>query len=301
MDFFNINFNVESLSFAFFAIPVFVAVAVFFGLFLFWRECKHELVGSEDTFDITIVSIFSALVFSRIFEFIFRYEFFGWSFSKLFFFNVFPGADFWGAIVGTGVGVFLVARQKKLDYLHILDLGSSPMMFFLAIVAFGSFAATQNILWLLFGILYLFAFFVIKRLATKKRHVGFFAGFFLVAVSVINLALFPLRENVIILASNVPYELVAPVAFLVFGAVSWYVLAKRSLPKDIKGFFAGVLLLAFKTKRVVTSIEEADSVSKVIILSPYYAALKALRFLKYLGKEVVDSFSDLLYSLGVRR
>lgn len=296
----------ESVNFSLLVFPLFLITGLFLSLFLYWRECKHELIRNEDAFDIAIVTALGALIVSRLFDFVIRYEYFQWSFARLFFFNVFPGLDFWGAIVGAGIGAFLISKEKKISVLDILDLGSSAVIFLLSFVAFGRFVSgivlgNYNYLWLYFGLSYFVAFFVIKRLASLKRHKGFFISFLLVSVSFINVALYAFGEEKILIGGYVPYELLAPLVFLIFGFFLWYKLSGRNAVKDVKGVIASILLFVFKTKRVLTTLEEADNLSKTIILAPYLLLKKFAVALKHLGRELMDSFFDFLYTLGVRK
>ena len=295
------SFNLTGLVF-----PVFFVIGLFLSLFLYWRECKHELIKSEEAFDAAIVTGSAALLFSRIFEFVVHYEFYQWSFAKFFFFNVFPGIDFWGALVGAGIGAYFISRQKKLNFFQIMDLQAAPVIFLLSALALGRFVSglasnELEFIWLYFGLGYFISFFVIKRLGSLKRHKGFFVSFLVVSVSFVNIILFKFRDDVTFIGGYVPYEFAAPLVFFIFGTSLWYWLAKRKIKKDVKNLFAFVLLLIFKTKRVLTSLDEADNLSKTIVLAPYLMFKRLLILLKYLGRELMDSLFDFLYTLGVRK
>jgi len=71
-------------------------------------------------------------------------------------------------------------------------------------------------------------------------------------------------------------------------------LAKRQPWQDLKMIFAAFLLAVFKLRRMITSIKEADNVSKVILLSPYYLAKSLLLLVKLIGREIAFSFVDLV-------
>lgn len=287
-------------------IQIFFVLSVFLGVFLFWRAAKHDLIKTEESLDSVIIAGVSALVFSRVFDFVFKSENYGWSIYKLLFFNAFPGADFWGAVVGAAVGVILLSKVKKMDVFVHLDLMAAPILFALGLISLGGFisriiAGNLDFLELYFAVFYIFAFFVLKRLSVRKRKKGFFASLFLILVSIVNIISFLWRESVNYVGGLIAYELAAPIVFLILGIVSWHVFTKRKVRVDVNSFFAGILLAVFKAKRILTTLEEADSLSKTTILAPYFLARKVYALFKYLAREVLAGFLELLYTLGLKK
>ena len=80
--------------------PVTIIFAGFLALFLYFRSGRRELFARETLFDFVFVAILGALVFGRLFDFLIRADFYGWSFRKLVFFNAYSGFDIWGALSG---------------------------------------------------------------------------------------------------------------------------------------------------------------------------------------------------------
>src|SRR3989338_6523140 len=89
------------------SILVFIVSSIL-ALFLYYRTGRHELVDDEILFDSSIIVLIWALVGGRITDFALRPDFYGFSLSKLFFFNVYGGFDWHGAILGLVVGIFLL-------------------------------------------------------------------------------------------------------------------------------------------------------------------------------------------------
>src|SRR3989344_1275297 len=82
-------------------------------LFLYFRAGRHELVDDEVLFDLALVAASGALVFGRIVDFLVRFQFYGWSFKKLIFFNVFFGFSWYGAFLGAIVLSAFYLKSKK--------------------------------------------------------------------------------------------------------------------------------------------------------------------------------------------
>lgn len=284
--------------------PVSIFVAVFLATFLFWRACRHELFDNEEAFDLIVVCTIGALVGARIFDFIFL-NWGNWTFSRFVFFNRYGGFDFWGALVGVFVALlilrrvsFAFLRNKKPNPFFVLDLLAAPLVFAQAIISL--FTLQSTALYNFIG--YLFIFLVLKRLSTRKRHPGFFASFYVVSISLVSMVLFKFRGNEAHLVfGKVPYEFLAPAAFLFLGSISWYILAKRSLAKDVANFFGFVLLSIFRTRRMITSVNESGNFSKSMMLSPYYAVKIILGVLLFVAKEIKLAFFELMYVFGLRR
>ncbi|MCR4324363.1 MAG: prolipoprotein diacylglyceryl transferase [Candidatus Curtissbacteria bacterium] len=296
---------IGSLSYSVFIYPLFVFVAILMFLFLFWRAIKHELFDEVLMLDTAVVATVGALLMSRIFEFIFQYEKFSWSYSKLVFFNKYGGVDFWGGLIGAGLFAYFFLRSKKINFWYVADLAAAPIAFAQAIVALGKyiavFADSRINIYLYYFLGYVSIFFVLKVLARKKRHFGFFICFYVVSISALNMILFNFREEKTYILKVVPYDLAAPAVFLIGAVCIWYLLSKRKLARDLKGFFGRLLLGILKLFRTLTNMDEADRVSKAIVLSPYLLVLRLGAFLKLVGKEIVKSFSEFLYVLGVKK
>lgn len=276
-----------------FVYPVLVIFAVISAAFLFWRACRHELIDSSEAFDLLAIATLGAMFFSRIFDFVFRNSEQVWSVSRLVFFNRYGSFDFWGGLLGLLIAIAIFTRNKKTSLWFILDLFVAPLVFAQAIIAFANFET-----YYFAG--YALIFIVLKRLAVKKRHDGFFSFFYLICVSVLSLLLFKF-ETKINYFHNVPYTLAAPAVFLAIGAVSWYLLAKRKIGQDIGNLLGFLLLSIFRTKRMLVSANEAGTFSKSIIFTPYYLIRMMLAIFVTIGKEFKAAIFELLYVFGLRR
>ena len=305
-----------------FGLPT-ISFFLFFGfllfLFLFWRAAKHEFVDEEVIFDTLVICLVSALFFARIFEFITHSEIYKWSFSNFFFLNPVKGLSLWGAIFGSIFSGILYLKNKKYNFWQIFDLGAAPLAFFLAIYNLGLFLGSKNLFSdpgyfkdspnsLFSAILFFVLFWVLKRLEKQKKHIGFFTSFFFVSFSIINLVALYLGRLGIMegletmdVFAFIPYQAVFSVSLLLFGGISWYILAKRKVKEDTKGLLALFLLILFRTKRVLTSVREADPIARSIVLLPYNLAKFTLTIIRAAGKEIISSFFDFVHVLGIKK
>lgn len=294
-------------NFAVFTYPLFFLLAVVILVFLFWRACRHELVDSQTAFDLLIIAAAGALIGGRIMEFVVRNRQFSWSFERLLFINVWPGFDFWGAILGAGLGLALYLRSRKPAFWQVTDLLAAPLVFAQAILATGR-ALAQNItVWYWWALGYLLIFLILKRLATKKRWPGFFMASFLVAISLLDLMLFYSQKNFVYfrpdryLLWGIAYEFLAPAIGLLAGLVIWYILAGRQLLADIKSFFALILLVVFSLRRILTDINDAGRLSRAIIWAPYWLAKYIIWLVRFIFSQLVAAVLDLFYVFGLKK
>lgn len=305
-----------------FSLPT-ISLFIFFGfilfLFLYWRGAKHEFVDEEIVFDTLVICTISALFSARVFEFITHPVVYKWSPANFFFLNPISGLNFWGALFGAIFAGMIYLRAKKYNFWQIFDLAAAPLSLFLAIYNLGLFLGSENVSFgfgffknlphqLFNAILYFVLFWVLKRLEKQKRHVGFFASIFLVVFALVSLSTFYLGKIGILTSVGqaaflgiVPYDEIFACAFLLFGLVSWYILAKRKPKEDVKGSLALFLLILFRAKRVVGNISEADQIARVIVLLPFHFAKLILRFLQVIAKEIIAGFVDFAHALGFKK
>ena len=293
-------FLISALNLSAFVYPFFIFVAIVSLLFLFWRACRHELMNSYEAFDLLVVGALGAIISSRIFDFIFKTDASSWSIDKLLFFNRYGSFDFWGALFGLFVALFLFLRNKKTKLWFMLDLFAAPLVLAQAIIAIGAYLSSGDRVWIYFFVGYFLIFFFLKRLATKKRHNGFFACFYLTATTLLSVGILGFAYFVNP-SFDVRYELLAPIVFFVCGIVSWYFVSKRKIRSDLKKVSVWFLLSLFRTKRMLLSQEEAGKFSKSILFSPLY--ILKLLYTICLGvlKEIRLGLFDFFYVLGFRR
>lgn len=314
----NFMFNafISGFNFVILAYPISIVVALLIAVFLFWRAGRHEFMDSEELFDVSLVSLAGALLFGRLFEFIGSADRFQWSISRLVFVNAYGGLDFYGVLVGVFVFVWLFLKRRVIKAFKVLDLMAAPFVFAQAIVAAGSFVlptmkakeislaflkfmGAKYPLALIYLLGYFFIFIVLKRLQAKKRHAGFFACFYVVAISILDLVIYPLRDDSAKIG-QLPYHLVMPPVFLIVGVVAWHILAKRSLRDDFKSFLAFALLTLFRIKRSIKDINEAGTLSRAIVLAPYFLVRSIFRLCLLLVKELRLAIVELLMVLGIK-
>lgn len=280
-----------------------VLLALLFGVFLFWRAGRRELVESQVLFDVVAMFVIGGLIFGRVVDFLVRWDFYEWSIRRFIFFNIFWGFDILGAALGGICFVWLYLRQKRGNFWEFFDMASSAISFSVFVYLFikswqlGPGVGRGFYLALLYSFSYLVLFWLIKRLEKQKKHRGFFVCLFLFFSSAINVAFLILREGLNI--SHNWWTLGFSSVVLVVSALSWYLLSKRRMTRDLKSFFGFILLSTFKLKRVITNIREANSSARVIILSPFFLVKGLYYLVKYVGREIYLSFMDLVHAFGV--
>lgn len=261
-------------------------------------------MGSQEAFDLIAVASGGALVFARIFDLIFRNSSQSWSVARLVFFNRYGSFDFYGAIVGIMLAIFVFLRSKKTQVWFVLDLAAAPIVFAQAIITMGNFlgegSLKNNPTSLYYFFAYLLIFLVLKRLAAKKRHVGLFFSFYLVSIAFLDMVLFKFKADIHYLG-KAPYELMAPAVIFTLALVNWHFLAKRSFKDEGKRIVGFTLLSVFRTKRMLASTDEAGKLSKSIILFPYYMLRMMLMMILLIAREIKLGFLEFLYVLGFRK
>lgn len=278
--------------------PALFLLGIFMGIFLFWRAGRHELIETEKLLDTAVVSLLGAILFSRIFDFLIRSQFYHWSVKRLIFFNAYWGFDYYGGLFGLAVSGLIYLALKRANFLQIFDLAAAPVVFVQAAYYLSKFLGANLILkQLSFNlnkdffsfIFYFLIYFAIKRLSAKRRHAGFFGCFYLVFTAVSNLTLRFSFSFGRLPKGQEGWHAVFEAAILIFGLFLWYFLAKRKPKEDIKAVFAFILLSIFRTKRMLTSADEAGKLAKTVLFVPlnlvrsFYLALRFVVLEIYLG------------------
>ncbi len=291
-----------------FADPIYlvlVFLSATFAMFLFWRAGRYELLETELVLDTTVVGGLGSLLVGRLWDFLTNPDKYHFLVSRLIFFNAYGGIDFYGMLLGFAIfgGWFL--RRKRVNPLIIFDLVAAPLSIFQVLLALTQFLrafakdGSLKFPQLYFAASYFVVFWILKRLAKRKRHPGFFACFYLVSIALVNAALFWAGDRRFIGA--LPYKLTASLGIMVFAGVCWYLCAKRSLKKDVRGALAQILLSVFKLRRTIASVDEGGNLARFVILSPYYLARGVFSILKFLGQEIIRGLFDFLIALGIKK
>jgi len=304
-----LNSILGSIQINFLTIAIFGFLSVFLGSFLFWRAGRRELVESNLLFDIFFVGTAGYLIGGRIFDFLLGLFSYSFSVKRLLFFNAYGGFNFYGALFGLLLAVYIFLKRENYKFLPIFDLMAAPIAFARAIFLFGLVVAnfgrreggnSFSSALILFSV-YFTCFWAIKRFERKKRFDGFFIGYYLIFTSIFEIVLAFLWGNPPFIIRNVPVNVLLPVLFLALGLGIWYFEGKGKKKINSRSFFAIILLGLFKVRRVLTSLPEADQLAKAIVLSPYTLAKLLLNFVKLTVREILISFVDLFRAFGFKK
>ncbi|GEM_PF-3218666 len=295
----------------------FLFFAVLLSLFLFWRSGRHEFLDSRFLFDLSFFSLIGGLIFGRAGDFLTNPSYYSWSVARLIFFNVWPGFSYWGAVIGILLFAWIYLRNKRENYWLILDLAASALALFQSFLGLAGFLGGKsnqikvNLEFvnlpsisietgLIAFVYYLIIFWILRRLAKRKRHTGFFICMYLVFASILDIVIAFFSKGDLVFGI-IPNDSIIPFGFFVFAIISWFVLAKRSFTGDCKSIFAFALLALFGIRRVVSSADEAGKVAKTILFSPLFLLRSLYSALKNLSKEIAYSFFELVSSFKGKR
>lgn len=285
--------------------------------FLFARTGRHELVEWNILFDLGFFSAIGGLIFGRVLDFFTNPTFYLWSVKRLIFFNVWPGINYWGVLLGIFIFAWLYLRNRRENFWFVLDLAAAPLALLRGLAAvflilsekaktltvnlvFVKPGAVEIKLGFVYFIYYLILFWAIKRLEKRKRHRGFFVCFFLAFAAAFETLVYLMTDSQKIFYF-VSYGSVLPMGFLIFISFRWYGLAKRKPISDLKNIFAFLLLGFFNLRRVLFSANEAGKVSRAILFSPLYL-IRSLYFgAKALFSEVGLSLADLFHDFKQKK
>lgn len=301
----NLNSLFSSLDFL--ILPITFILCAIFGIFLFWRAGRRELHDAEILFDVTFIFISGSVFFGRVADFLNRADFYGFSVKKLVFFNAYGGFNFWGALLGGVVAVYIFLRKRRQRIWDFLDLAVAPVLvsssLFLIIKYLVSpiLEKERDLTLLLLSAFYFILFFIVKRLEKRKRHIGFFTCFFIVLIAAFNLILSYFRPFYVYDFYKFRLDMVFFLVVLVVCGLIWYALSKRKIKDDVKNLSASFLLALFKALRVLTNVREADNTAKAIIFLPLVAFKVVANLVKLIGREISGAFLDFAAALGFRR
>lgn len=282
-----------------------IFLGIFGAVFLFWRSCRFELFTSEQIFDTLLVAVLGGLFSGRVVGFLINSQEYGLSIYKFLFFHIFPAFNFWGFILGCLVSAAVFFRNKKVSVFSFFDLAAGPIIFgffiYFLFLQLANFERTNKLdLSFLISATYLMLFFALQRLASLKRHLGFFSCYFLVFFPLVNLLFFLLFRFKNLKGTSELYENGLNLAVMLFGLALWYRLGGRSIKKDIKFITGFVFLSMLEFIRTIRSVNEAGKLSKALILAPYTIFMGILVLLRSISKEIRLGFEQLLYALGIK-
>lgn len=283
-----------------------IFLSVFVAIFLFWRACRHELFDNEQIFDIVLIGGIGGLILGRVVGFLLNFSSYGLSVYKFLFFHVYPAFNFWGFIIGAFLAISIFLRHKRTSAWAFFDLAAAPIVFGLFLAAatsglIGFFRSGISYQSLVLSAVYFVFFFILKRLATKKRHVGFFACIFLVICPILNVVYW------LVLYRGQPTK-IADLYYLAFlcgvsiiGAFFWHRLAGRKFSADSRLIFGFFFLRLLGFLRAIGSADEAGRIAHTVIFFPYSILKAFLLLLRSLIREIKLGFVEFFYILGIRR
>ena len=120
-----------------YSLHVLLLLAIFFGLFAFWRKTKEEHYDEMTVFDGVLLSMVAGFVLARAVFVVTFFERFGWNMIAWLDIFTHPGFNVTALFVGSGLYLFQYARRKKWDAYEILDFWSVGMSIALAFIWFG--------------------------------------------------------------------------------------------------------------------------------------------------------------------
>lgn len=122
-----------------------LTVAVIVATFLIWRRARKLGYNEENLIDMTLFSLFTALVLSRLVYVASHFGDFGWEFLKIVLITYFPGLDGPAAFVGGLLGFLGYAFYKKWNRVRIFDCITKGLSLAIFIVMIGAFFSASYI------------------------------------------------------------------------------------------------------------------------------------------------------------
>ncbi len=118
---------------------VFLMLSFFWGSFLLWKNIRLTAFSEEDIFDGLFLSLAGGLFFGRLFYVLLNFKDFGFSFLKFILINGYPGLNFYGALFGSIIVLYVFFRQKKIKFSQVIDYFMGPLFVALGFSFLGSF------------------------------------------------------------------------------------------------------------------------------------------------------------------
>lgn len=94
------------------------------GTFLVWRLSRAWDFDEEKILDLTLLTFFGGLIFSRVYFILEHLDFFLADFSKMILFTKYPGFSFWGAFLGGWLTLFYFTKRFKIDFWQMADIAA---------------------------------------------------------------------------------------------------------------------------------------------------------------------------------
>lgn len=127
-------FNIGSYSVTSFGF--FLAVSIFFGLFIIWRIALVYDLDKEKIIDLSLLTVLGSFIGARAYYILFSLDQFN-SLYKMVFFVSFPGLSFWGGFVGGILALWLVSKKFKMNFWQVADFAIVALLLSLSVGSIG--------------------------------------------------------------------------------------------------------------------------------------------------------------------
>ncbi len=118
---------------------VFLVLAFFWGLFLFWKNIRLTVYKEEEKFDSIFLSLAGSLLIGRLVYVILNFKDFGFNLLKFILINGYPGLSLYGVLIGGFLTLFLYFLIKKISFRETIDYYIAPIFLALGLGKLGSF------------------------------------------------------------------------------------------------------------------------------------------------------------------
>jgi phosphatidylglycerol---prolipoprotein diacylglyceryl transferase len=124
---------------------VFLAFALLWALFIFWKQARLTSYKEEDLFDCAFVALAGGAIVSRLFYVAAHFSSFGFDILKIILINGYPGASLIGFFIGFYIVLALMLFKKGIPIIHAFDYSVTPLFVALTIGKIGSFFAGVDV------------------------------------------------------------------------------------------------------------------------------------------------------------
>ena len=188
---------------------IFVLLGFLMFAFVVWSEGKKDGFSEERLFDLLLLSVFSAIFFSRLF----------YAFTTATTFEALvnttykvwqPGYNLTGALVGSLIPIYVLCRLWKWSFYRIIDIFSLGVSLGLAMALLG-YVGLQGKFEFLFAFAgWVFLFAMLSSFRNPKFKSGYVFSIFLAITAILGFAFFRDRQHLIF------YGLLVTLSFVVF-------------------------------------------------------------------------------------
>lgn len=118
---------------------VFLVLAFFWSMFLFWKNTRLTSHKEEEVFDGLFIALFAGLFVGRLVYVALHLKTFGFDFFKFILINGYPGLSVYGTLIGGVIAFVIFCNIKRIHFTDIIDYIVPPLLIALGIGKLGSF------------------------------------------------------------------------------------------------------------------------------------------------------------------